>query len=88
MSPVGSRAAGNPAILRHIARSIRVEPGQAARLDRRDPGATLGLDKGTAGPTLAIQFDRLSALQDRLWAEAERAVLVLLRASTVPARTV
>jgi PPK2 family polyphosphate:nucleotide phosphotransferase len=79
MSPIGSRAAGNAAILRDMARSVRVEPGQAARLDRRDPGATLGLDKATAGPTLAIQRDRLSALQDRLWAEAERAVLVVLQ---------
>jgi PPK2 family polyphosphate:nucleotide phosphotransferase len=44
-----------------------------------DHGATHGWDKATAEPETARQLERLADLQDRLWAEAERAVLVVLQ---------
>jgi PPK2 family polyphosphate:nucleotide phosphotransferase len=79
VSPTRARATGNAAIVRDMARSLRVEPGRAAHLARRDPDTTLALDRETVAPLLATQLDRLSSLQDRLWAEARRAVLVVLQ---------
>jgi len=58
---------------------LRVVPGTRARLVRRDPGATFGFDKASAQATTARQLDRLTELQDRLWAEGKRAVLVVLQ---------
>jgi len=58
---------------------FRVQPGQRVRLGSLDPTQTLGLDKITAAPLLDAQLDRLADLQDRLWAESKRAVLVVLQ---------
>jgi PPK2 family polyphosphate:nucleotide phosphotransferase len=44
-----------------------------------DHGATHGWEKATAAPETARQLDRLADLQDRFWAEAKRAVLVVLQ---------
>src|SRR5919108_2085278 len=60
-------------------RTLRVEPGTRVRLVKRDLGDTLGWDKGRAEPATDRQLDRLADLQDRLWAEAKRAVLVVLQ---------
>ncbi len=56
-----------------------VEPGHRIRLATLDPGATHGFDKVTAGVETKKQLDRLSDLQDRIWAEAKRSVLVVLQ---------
>jgi PPK2 family polyphosphate:nucleotide phosphotransferase len=44
-----------------------------------DPGATFGYTKDSAAAATAAELERLSDLQDRLWAEATRAVLVVLQ---------
>jgi PPK2 family polyphosphate:nucleotide phosphotransferase len=59
--------------------ALRVKPGGRTRLANRDPGATFGWDKVTAAPELDRQLTRLADLQDRFWAEAKRAVLVVLQ---------
>ena len=59
--------------------ALRVKPGSRVRLASLDPGATFGHDKASAQPLIAAQLDRLAALQDRLWAEAKRSVLVVLQ---------
>jgi PPK2 family polyphosphate:nucleotide phosphotransferase len=59
--------------------ALRVKPGTRVRLTRRDHGATHGWDKTAAEPELARQLERLAGLQDRFWAEAKRAVLVVLQ---------
>lgn len=59
----------------------RVHGGQPARIDRRLPGDTGG-GPGTREETeaaSAAQIDSLSGLQDRLWAEGERSLLVVLQ---------
>ena len=56
-----------------------VEPGHRVTLERLDPAATHGFDKATAVATTAKQLERLTELQDRLWAEGRRAVLVILQ---------
>ncbi len=58
---------------------LRVTPGSPVHLSRRDLGATFGWDKKTAEPETDKQLDRLTELQDRFWAEAKRAVLVVLQ---------
>ena len=61
-------------------RSLRVEAGSAPRLEQRDPGARTGAPDKQAGlERLQELVDRLGALHDRLFAEASRAVLLVLQ---------
>ncbi len=59
--------------------SLHIRPGTRVRLEELDPGDTHGLDKEAAIDQTATQLERLTELQDRLWAEAARAVLVVLQ---------
>jgi PPK2 family polyphosphate:nucleotide phosphotransferase len=56
-----------------------VRPGRPARIGRLDPGATFGHDRASAELATERHLVRLRSLQDRLWAEADRAVLVVLQ---------
>jgi PPK2 family polyphosphate:nucleotide phosphotransferase len=59
---------------------LRVEPGEPAGLAGRDPADRLGLDgKAAARRVVAELTEELRALQDRLWAEATRSVLLVLQ---------
>jgi PPK2 family polyphosphate:nucleotide phosphotransferase len=59
---------------------LRVEPGKPARLRERDPSSRCGLaDKDEGAATVAADVERLKELQDRLWAEAQRSVLLVLQ---------
>ncbi len=59
--------------------TLRVPPGKRFRLGRHDPAATHGWTKEDAAPELERQLARLADLQDRLWAEARRSVLIVLQ---------
>jgi len=59
--------------------ALRIKPGSKVRLATIDPSATHGFDKATAAPALERELQRLAALQDKLWAEARRSVLVVLQ---------
>ena len=60
--------------------AMRVNPGRAADLSGRDPGDRLGLaDREFAEPVRLALLQRLHGLQDRLWAERERSVLLVLQ---------
>jgi PPK2 family polyphosphate:nucleotide phosphotransferase len=59
--------------------ALRVQPRTRVRLSRLDPDATHGWTKEAATPELERQLARLADLQDRLWAEAKRSVLVVLQ---------
>jgi PPK2 family polyphosphate:nucleotide phosphotransferase len=59
--------------------ALRVKPGSRVRLARLDTAATFGRDKTTAEPAIDRQLARLTDLQDRLWAESKRSVLVVLQ---------
>ena len=56
---------------------LRVEPGRPAHLGRLDPGRTFGHNRASAERVTAANLVRLADLQDRLWAEARHAVLVV-----------
>jgi PPK2 family polyphosphate:nucleotide phosphotransferase len=55
---------------------LRIEPGHAADLAKRDPAGRLGVDRERS---LAADLAELRALQDRLWAERRRSLLVILQ---------
>jgi len=60
--------------------AMRIEPGAAPKLSERDPGARPdGLKKSEGLDRLAELTGRLEVLHDRLWAEATRAVLLVLQ---------
>jgi PPK2 family polyphosphate:nucleotide phosphotransferase len=59
----------------------RVAPGQKVTLESCDPGSTEGApgDRTATEATLADLESRLRAVQDRLWAESRRSLLVVLQ---------
>jgi PPK2 family polyphosphate:nucleotide phosphotransferase len=59
---------------------LQVQAGRAPRLPRRDPGDRLGLTgKAEAPEARDAVLDELDELHRRLWAEAERSVLLVLQ---------
>ena len=59
--------------------ALRVAPGQRVKLPKVDPSATHGHTKESAEAELRAGLDRLTDLQDRLWAEGRHRVLVVLQ---------
>ena len=59
--------------------SLTVKPGTSARLRERDPGDTLELEKEDGKHRLGELHDRLDVLQQRLYAEGRRSVLLVLQ---------
>jgi len=66
---------------RHDSARWRLRPGERVNLGKLDPGSTAGApgDRDATGTALADLSDELFTLQDRLWAEAERSLLVVLQ---------
>lgn len=58
---------------------LRVKPGSKLRLADIDPNATHGRDKQGSATELQKGLDRLTGLQDRLWAEQKHPVLIVLQ---------
>src|SRR6185295_12501368 len=58
---------------------LQVKPGSRVRLRTLDPDATFGHDKASSVAATQAQMVRLRDLQDRLWAEAKKSVLVVLQ---------
>ena len=58
---------------------LRVKPGTKVNLGRFDCAATLGREKGPATDALTQVLTRLTDLQERVWAEAKHAVLVVIQ---------
>jgi PPK2 family polyphosphate:nucleotide phosphotransferase len=63
-----------------LIRQLRVEPGDAPELGSRDPGARVGAPGKQEGlERLQAVVAEVATLHDRLWAEASRAVLLVLQ---------
>ncbi len=63
-----------------VIRTLRVEPGAAPRLARFDTGTTFGWDKAKAKAELEKVKAELDVLQQRLFAEDRRSLLLVLQA--------
>jgi PPK2 family polyphosphate:nucleotide phosphotransferase len=59
--------------------TLLVRPGSRVDLSRVDPAATHGHSKVAAEKQIATGLQRLSTLQDRLWAESKHALLVVIQ---------
>src|SRR5215212_817415 len=57
----------------------RVEPGEPFRLADHDPADTAGLDDAVVREEQAGLSERITELQERLYAEEERALLIVLQ---------
>ncbi|HEY7131403.1 MAG TPA: polyphosphate kinase 2 family protein [Candidatus Limnocylindrales bacterium] len=64
---------------RSLADALRVAPGSRVRLADVDAGETHGRTKAKATGELQHGLDRLTDLQDRLWAEAKHPILIVLQ---------
>jgi PPK2 family polyphosphate:nucleotide phosphotransferase len=66
---------------RVVLSELRVEPKKRPRLEERDAGAVPGFDLGKkdAPDALAERTEKLDLLQQRLYAESSRALLVVLQ---------
>jgi polyphosphate kinase 2 (PPK2 family) len=58
---------------------LRVEPGSKVDLGRFDCGQTFGRDKDEAEEDLAKNLERLTELQERIYAEGKHAVLLVFQ---------
>jgi PPK2 family polyphosphate:nucleotide phosphotransferase len=65
--------------MKHLAHDLRVPPGGKFRLADVDPDATHGCSKTQCHDRLEKNVDRLAVLQYLLYAEARRALLVVLQ---------
>jgi PPK2 family polyphosphate:nucleotide phosphotransferase len=65
--------------MKHLAAELIAEPGKKIRLDKFDPDNTHGVDREEAEKELVKDRERLLALQNLLYAESRRSVLVVLQ---------
>ena len=65
--------------LTDVVKRLRVDKGDKFRLADHDPADTGGLDKSDAKAMLGEQVERLSALQEKLYAHDRWALLVILQ---------
>jgi PPK2 family polyphosphate:nucleotide phosphotransferase len=65
--------------LKHLPDALRVEPGTSIDLRRLDARQTYGHERAEAAAAQADLERRLGDLQDRLWAEEKRALLIVLQ---------
>jgi PPK2 family polyphosphate:nucleotide phosphotransferase len=68
-----------PASGKELRERLRVTPGTKVDLERIDPAETHGHTKAGADVVLAEDLGRLESLQERLWASAAGAVLIVLQ---------
>jgi len=76
MSPSAARPRRPSSSLRD---APRIAPGSKVRLETVDANATHGRAKARATGQLQKGLDRLTDLQDRLWAESKHPVLIVLQ---------
>ena len=58
---------------------LRVEPGTRVRLEKLDPGTTHGYDQDAGRAKAAKDLSRLAKLQEMLYAERRRRILIVLQ---------
>jgi len=69
----------SPRPSRSLRDALLIRPGSRVHLAGIDAGATHGHAKARAATDLQKGLDRLTSLQDRLWAEAKHPILIVLQ---------
>jgi PPK2 family polyphosphate:nucleotide phosphotransferase len=64
---------------RSLRTALRARPGSRVDLGKVDPAATHGHTKAASAAELAAGVERLTDLQDRIWAEGRQKILVVLQ---------
>ncbi len=62
-----------------LAKLLQVRPGSHPSLSKVDAGETHGYDRDDAERIVAADLERLTSLQERIWAERRNAILILLQ---------
>ena len=62
-----------------IRHRLRITLGSRVRLAAVDAGATPGVSRKDSAPVIARGLERLTALQERLWAEGRQKLLIVLQ---------
>jgi PPK2 family polyphosphate:nucleotide phosphotransferase len=73
-------AAMSTKALHKVVDKLRVAPGEKVRLDERSTNDTLGMDKADAPAAMTEMKASLDLLQQRLYAEGRRSVLLVVQA--------
>jgi PPK2 family polyphosphate:nucleotide phosphotransferase len=63
----------------HLAERLIVKPGSKVHLRDADAGETHGYTKDSAAPKIAKDLERLTSLQERIWAQNRDSVLIVLQ---------
>jgi PPK2 family polyphosphate:nucleotide phosphotransferase len=63
----------------HLRAALCVAPGKRVDLAKIEPGDTYGFQKDESAEVVDGLLDQLTELQERLWAEQQRSVLVVLQ---------
>ena len=69
----------SPRRSRSLRESLIVTPGSSVHLARLDANATHGHTRARSAADLQLGLDRLTSLQDRLWAESRHPILIVLQ---------
>jgi PPK2 family polyphosphate:nucleotide phosphotransferase len=62
-----------------LERRLRIDPGSKVRLGRLDPNETHGYVRDAAATKMAADLAALESLQERIWAEHNHRILVVLQ---------
>src|SRR5436190_6488060 len=62
-----------------LRKALMVRPGSRVRLADLDPESKFGFEKSSAADLTTKNLERMADLQDRLWAESKRSVLIVLQ---------
>src|ERR1035438_3787715 len=65
--------------MKNLAKDLKIAPGSRVKITSIDPAGTHGISKSAAVKRLEQNCEKLSLLQYQLFAEAQRAVLVVLQ---------
>ncbi|MEJ0009655.1 MAG: hypothetical protein WDN72_03475 [Alphaproteobacteria bacterium] len=71
----------------NLAEQLQVKPGAKVALDRIDPDFTGGYEKKSAQKISERNSERLRALQELMYAEHKRSLIICLQALDAGART-
>ena len=80
LTPAGLCTWYKPAMVEESTQRLMLPPGSPIHLTAFDPEYSAGIEKQTGEPRIRASTKRLTELQERLYAEGKRSVLIVLQA--------